>query len=498
MFSRFFYSFNFFIFFFCIFFLFGFVASGKEIGVDDSRFNLSTEIQNISTSSSQERQKFIIPFKLTASPALAQFKNSRSNATNNDAYYDSFKIGVLYDPKKVRPVSVNFANADSSFDLTSNTNRIFRSTPDFEKIAHLSDLLALGMLKDNPSFTESDLYKQFPLVSIVGIASVEYPVSDKLKTCPKEVIDSRSDFYSISNGVKKLSCVYVEYRVQIPDIFSFPSERKPLLFSDSISPFSITFEYLDDGETRVRPYVKFPSFFVDGESIDTSPFERPWGAIEYNTFLLKSDSEIPMSRNIEKKVKAKKKKEVEKKVKAKKKKEVEKKDFYMKDYKDDDNNDQEEEDKRDSDADDGQEYEMKDIDGVDNGKNKINQILGDTLSIGSKSARVMLLQEFLNSAGFEISSSGPGSVGNETNYFGPATERALKKFQMKNNIKKLGILDLQTQKKIQSFGFFKKNISSYIHPELKTQINKEEFVSYLRNKISEITLIIQVLLKEQP
>jgi peptidoglycan hydrolase-like protein with peptidoglycan-binding domain len=40
----------------------------------------------------------------------------------------------------------------------------------------------------------------------------------------------------------------------------------------------------------------------------------------------------------------------------------------------------------------------------------------------------------LNKNGFTISSSGPGSIGNETNKFGPATKAALIKFQIANKI----------------------------------------------------------------
>ncbi len=45
------------------------------------------------------------------------------------------------------------------------------------------------------------------------------------------------------------------------------------------------------------------------------------------------------------------------------------------------------------------------------------------------------LQKFLNSNGFTISTTGPGSLNNETNYFGLGTRAALIKFQLSNNIK---------------------------------------------------------------
>ncbi len=52
-----------------------------------------------------------------------------------------------------------------------------------------------------------------------------------------------------------------------------------------------------------------------------------------------------------------------------------------------------------------------------------------SLSLGSKGEDVRLLQMMLNSKGYFITSSGPGSKGEETELFGPATERALKAFQ---------------------------------------------------------------------
>ncbi len=44
------------------------------------------------------------------------------------------------------------------------------------------------------------------------------------------------------------------------------------------------------------------------------------------------------------------------------------------------------------------------------------------------------LQKLLNANGYTISSTGPGSIGNETNKFGPLTQKALIRFQKANNI----------------------------------------------------------------
>ncbi|MDE1975109.1 MAG: peptidoglycan-binding protein, partial [Patescibacteria group bacterium] len=51
------------------------------------------------------------------------------------------------------------------------------------------------------------------------------------------------------------------------------------------------------------------------------------------------------------------------------------------------------------------------------------------LTIGSTGSDVKALQEYLNSKGFTISSTGPGSPGNESDYFGALTQSALSKFQ---------------------------------------------------------------------
>jgi peptidoglycan hydrolase-like protein with peptidoglycan-binding domain len=56
---------------------------------------------------------------------------------------------------------------------------------------------------------------------------------------------------------------------------------------------------------------------------------------------------------------------------------------------------------------------------------------GRILEVGSEGEDVRILQKFLNTHGYVISASGPGSLGNETTSFGPATKAALIKFQEK-------------------------------------------------------------------
>src|SRR3989344_5617400 len=45
------------------------------------------------------------------------------------------------------------------------------------------------------------------------------------------------------------------------------------------------------------------------------------------------------------------------------------------------------------------------------------------LTVGSTGSDVKTLQQFLNGKGYTVASSGPGSAGNESMYFGPATRR---------------------------------------------------------------------------
>lgn len=56
------------------------------------------------------------------------------------------------------------------------------------------------------------------------------------------------------------------------------------------------------------------------------------------------------------------------------------------------------------------------------------------MKLGSSGAQVLELQKALNNQGFTISTTGVGSVGNETTYFGAKTKAAVIKYQAANNI----------------------------------------------------------------
>ncbi len=61
-----------------------------------------------------------------------------------------------------------------------------------------------------------------------------------------------------------------------------------------------------------------------------------------------------------------------------------------------------------------------------------------TLASGSRGGEVKLLQQFLNTHGFQVSSSGAGSPGQETETLGGLTVKAVQKFQEKYGIAKVG------------------------------------------------------------
>ncbi len=56
------------------------------------------------------------------------------------------------------------------------------------------------------------------------------------------------------------------------------------------------------------------------------------------------------------------------------------------------------------------------------------------LTLGSEGEDVRVLQKFLNSRGFTISTTGAGSSGNESTYFGDLTREALARFQLQQGI----------------------------------------------------------------
>jgi len=62
-----------------------------------------------------------------------------------------------------------------------------------------------------------------------------------------------------------------------------------------------------------------------------------------------------------------------------------------------------------------------------------NIFAGQNLFYGSRGPAVQKLQAFLNSNGFIVATKGDGSPGHETMFFGKATEKALKQFQLQHS-----------------------------------------------------------------
>ena len=80
-----------------------------------------------------------------------------------------------------------------------------------------------------------------------------------------------------------------------------------------------------------------------------------------------------------------------------------------------------------------------------------------TLKVGSSGEDVMCLQRYLNWAGFTVASSGVGSPGSESMYFGSLTSAAVARWQNANSAEVLAPIGLVTGTGIwgsASFNFY--------------------------------------------
>ena len=85
--------------------------------------------------------------------------------------------------------------------------------------------------------------------------------------------------------------------------------------------------------------------------------------------------------------------------------------------------------------------------------------INKTLKYGTVGTEVQELQKFLNDSGFTVSTTGAGSPGNETTFFGSATQKAVESFQKANKLQSDGIVGRNTRSVLTSGlsggGFFR-------------------------------------------
>ena len=76
----------------------------------------------------------------------------------------------------------------------------------------------------------------------------------------------------------------------------------------------------------------------------------------------------------------------------------------------------------------------------------VSPVFNRVLALGTRNSDVKALQQLLNSdLDTQVAKTGPGSPGNETEFFGPATEKAVKKFQQKNGMEPVGTVGPKTR-----------------------------------------------------
>lgn len=82
-------------------------------------------------------------------------------------------------------------------------------------------------------------------------------------------------------------------------------------------------------------------------------------------------------------------------------------------------------------------------------------IFTKNMTVNTRSTDIMTLQQFLNRNGYPVATSGPGSLGNETNYFGTLTFKALIRFQRSVGLPATGYFGPMTRELIKKSKVFK-------------------------------------------
>ncbi len=115
------------------------------------------------------------------------------------------------------------------------------------------------------------------------------------------------------------------------------------------------------------------------------------------------------------------------------------------------------------------------------------------LEIGVSDPGVRALQQFLNKGGYTVAETGPGSVGNESDYFGPATHRALIAFQQARGITPAsGYYGPRTRTVM-----FQVQSDASPSAQALTETQQQELIQSLRREIQRIQQKIQELLEAQ-
>lgn len=113
-----------------------------------------------------------------------------------------------------------------------------------------------------------------------------------------------------------------------------------------------------------------------------------------------------------------------------------------------------------------------------------------------RNSRVLDLQKQLNELGFQISKTGPGSPGNETNFFGVLTENAVKRFQKQNGLKDDGVVGPLTWSKIEEVKNKRKSsdksvIEDFDDPEEPIIVPRVKETSKLKTQILDLEVLIK-------
>jgi hypothetical protein len=85
----------------------------------------------------------------------------------------------------------------------------------------------------------------------------------------------------------------------------------------------------------------------------------------------------------------------------------------------------------------------------------VQYVFTKNISVNTYSPDIKALQQFLNRNGYIISKTGPGSLGNETNFFGTLTFKALVRFQKSVGLPATGYFGPMTRNIIKNSKMFK-------------------------------------------